>query len=64
MYIEDVVRGQSTGGYTMVYPYQLDYWMPDNTDAKFPRIAMNSSVNGNITMLPPTFGWSTDAIFV
>ena len=47
MYIEDVIRGQSTGGYTMVYPYQMDYWMPDNTGAKFPRIAMNSSVNGN-----------------
>lgn len=47
MYLDDVVRGQSTGGYTMVYPYQLDYWMPDNTDAKYPRIAMNSNVNGN-----------------
>ncbi len=47
MYLDDVVRGQSTGGYTMVYPYQMDYWMPDNTDAKYPRIAMNSNVNGN-----------------
>lgn len=47
MYLDDVVRGQSTGGYTMVYPYQLDYWMPDNTNAKYPRIAMNSNVNGN-----------------
>lgn len=47
MYIDDVVRGQSTGGYTIVYPFQLDYWMPDNRDAKFPRVAMNSNVNGN-----------------
>lgn len=47
MYLDDVVRGQSTGGYTIVYPYQLDYWMPDNTDAKYPRIAMNSNINGN-----------------
>lgn len=47
MYLDDVVRGQSTGGYTMVYPYQLDYWMPDNTDAKYPRIAMSSNVNGS-----------------
>lgn len=47
MYIEDMVRGMSTGGYSMIYPYQLDYWMPDNTDAKYPRIAMNSSINGN-----------------
>lgn len=47
MYLDDVVRGQSTGGYTIVYPYQLDYWMPNNTDAKYPRIAMNSNINGN-----------------
>ncbi len=47
MYLDDVVRGQSTGGYTMVYPYQLDYWMPDNTSAKYPRIAMSSNVNGS-----------------
>jgi len=47
LYIEDVVRGQSTTGYTMVYPYQLDYWMPDNRNATFPRIAMNADINGN-----------------
>lgn len=47
MYLDDVVRGQSTSGYTMVYPYQLDYWMPENRKAKFPRAAMNSSVNGS-----------------
>jgi TonB-linked SusC/RagA family outer membrane protein len=47
LYIDDVVRGQSTGGYSMVYPYQSDYWMPDNRSADYPRIAMNSNVNGN-----------------
>ncbi len=47
IYIDDVVRGQSTGGYTMVYPYQMDYWTPENRGAKFPRIAPSSSINGN-----------------
>lgn len=47
LYVSDVIRGQSTGGYTMVYPFQLDYWMPENRGALFPRIAPSSSVNGN-----------------
>ena len=47
LYLDDIVRGQTTGGYSIVYPYQLDYWMPDNRDAKYPRLAMNSSINGN-----------------
>lgn len=63
MYIEDVVRGQSTGGYTMVYPYQLDYWMPDNTNAKFPRIAMNSSVNGNNNYVTSDF-WLVNGRYI
>jgi TonB-linked SusC/RagA family outer membrane protein len=40
LYIDDVVRG------SMVYPYQLDYWMPDNRSSTFPR-ARDSDVNGN-----------------
>jgi TonB-linked SusC/RagA family outer membrane protein len=47
LYLDSVVRGQDTGGYTFVYPYQSDYWMPDNRNAKFPRAAMNANVNGN-----------------
>lgn len=47
MYLEDVMRAQSTGGYSVVYPFQLDYWTPDNRDAMYPRIAMNSNINGN-----------------
>lgn len=63
MYIEDVIRGQSTGGYTIVYPYQLDYWMPDNRDAKFPRIAMNSSINGNNNYVTSDF-WLVNGRYI
>lgn len=63
MYIEDVVRGQSTGGYTVVYPYQLDYWMPDNRDAKYPRIAMNSNVNGNNNYVQSDF-WLVNGRYI
>ncbi len=58
-YLGDVVRGQSTGGYTTVYPFQLDYWMPDNTGAMFPRIATSSSVNGNNNYTTSDF-WLVD----
>ncbi len=41
MYLGDVLRNQQ------VYPFQLDYWKPDNVDAMFPRLVSNTSVNGN-----------------
>ncbi|EOS19585.1 SusC/RagA family TonB-linked outer membrane protein [Parabacteroides goldsteinii dnLKV18] len=63
MYIEDVVRGQSTGGYSVVYPYQLDYWMPDNRDALYPRIAMNSNVNGNNNYVQSDF-WLVNGRYI
>lgn len=46
LYLDDVVRS-GPGGYMITYPYQLDYWMPDNRSAKYPRPMMNSSENGN-----------------
>lgn len=33
-------------GTTPVYKYHLDYWTPDNTNAKFPRLTSTSSING------------------
>jgi TonB-linked SusC/RagA family outer membrane protein len=63
LYISDVIRGQSTGGYTMVYPFQLDYWMPDNRNALFPRIAPNSSINGNNNYQQSDF-WLTDGRYI
>lgn len=33
--------------YLTRYDYQLDYWTPDNQDAKFPRLLSNQAVNGN-----------------
>ncbi len=63
MYLGDVVRGQSTGGYTTVYDYQLDYWTPDNRDALYPRIAPNSSINGNNNYTTSDF-WLVDGKYI
>jgi len=46
MYIEDVVRSTSIQA-SMVYPYQQDYWMPDNRNALYPRPLVNSATNNN-----------------
>ncbi|MDR1601853.1 MAG: SusC/RagA family TonB-linked outer membrane protein, partial [Tannerella sp.] len=48
IYLDDIVSGVfGSGGYAMVYPYQQNYWMPDNRNAVYPRPIMNTSVNGN-----------------
>ncbi|WP_423126965.1 TonB-dependent receptor [Gaoshiqia sp. Z1-71] len=46
MYLGDVLRNQSSQS-SYVYPFQLDYWTPENTNALYPRLLSNSSVNGN-----------------
>lgn len=38
--------------YLSRYDYQLDYWRPDNQDAKFPRIVSSQSVNGGNNLVP------------
>ena len=38
--------------YLSRYDYQLDYWTPENPDAKFPRIVSTQSVNGSNNLMP------------
>lgn len=38
--------------YLSRYDYQLDYWTPENTNAKFPRIVSTQAVNGGNNTLP------------
>ncbi|WP_341216881.1 TonB-dependent receptor [uncultured Wocania sp.] len=48
MYLGSVLRlNDAQSGSTPVYEFQTDYWTPDNTDAKFPRLAPNAGLNGN-----------------
>lgn len=41
LYLGDVIREWH------VYDFQKDYWTPDNTDAKYPRLMSSSSYNGS-----------------
>ncbi|MFK8281143.1 SusC/RagA family TonB-linked outer membrane protein [Capnocytophaga cynodegmi] len=48
MYMGGVFLGQNpSAGTTPIYEFQLDYWRPDNTSARFPRLVSSNSVNGN-----------------
>lgn len=51
MYAGDALRmssGQTAGGtMPVVFDFQTDYWTPENTNAKFPRLMSNTSLNGN-----------------
>ena len=48
IYLGSSILGQSANaGTTPFYEFQLDYWRPDNTGAKFPRLVSSHSVNGN-----------------
>lgn len=49
LYMGDIIRGSaSANGYPpVVYDFQTDVWMPDNTDARYPRLRSTPSYNGN-----------------
>jgi TonB-linked SusC/RagA family outer membrane protein len=44
IYIGDVIR--NTNANSVRYPFQTDYWTPDNTNAMYPRLISNESFNG------------------
>jgi TonB-linked SusC/RagA family outer membrane protein len=44
-YLGETVMGSSIQT-SMVYPFQQDYWMPDNRDALYPRPLVNTNING------------------
>lgn len=48
MYLSGVTRAETgqTGSMLIIYPYQTNYWTPNNTNAVFPRLMYNSGVNG------------------
>ncbi len=43
--LDEFMRGTHTEALT--YKYQLDFWRPDNTGAKFPRLSNSTGLNGD-----------------
>lgn len=42
-----VMNSGQTGQLPIIYDAQTDFWHPDNTDARFPRLSSNAGFNGN-----------------
>ncbi|MDR2119447.1 MAG: TonB-dependent receptor [Tannerella sp.] len=57
MYLDNVVREG------MVYPYQQDYWMPDNRGALYPRPLVNVNDNGQNNYQTSDF-WLVDGRYI
>lgn len=57
-YQGDGLRAQ----FGVIYPFQTDYWTPENTQSKYPRLASSSSYNGNNNYLESDF-WLIDASY-
>lgn len=60
LYMGDVIRGQ---GQALVYPFQTDFWRPDNRNASFPRLTSSASFNGNNNYVTSDF-WLINTAFV
>lgn len=41
------MNGGQTGELPVIYEYQTDFWTPDNTDARYPRLMSSAGLNGN-----------------
>lgn len=63
MYMGNTVMGTSAMGAYPLYDFQLDYWRPDNTDAKFPRLINAQSVNGQNNVVGSDF-WLINGAYI
>ncbi len=57
LYPGDVIRDGH------VYPFQLDYWTPTNTNAKYPRLMSSSSYNGSNNTVTSDF-WLVNGRYI
>jgi TonB-linked SusC/RagA family outer membrane protein len=64
MYLGSTIRmNDAQSGSTPVYDFQTDYWTVDNTEAKFPRLAPNSGLNGNNNNVTSDF-WLINGAYI
>ncbi|MCE4566964.1 TonB-dependent receptor [Maribellus sp. CM-23] len=45
VYLSNVIRNSNVE--SIKYPFQTDYWTPENTNATYPRVISNEGFNGN-----------------
>lgn len=49
------MSGGQTGELPVIYDYQTDYWRPDNTNARYPRLMSGGGLNGNNNFVSSNF---------
>lgn len=57
------MNGGQTGEFPVIYDYQEDYWRPDNTDARYPRLMSSAGLNGNNNYVSSDF-WLVNGAFL
>ncbi|TKG92925.1 SusC/RagA family TonB-linked outer membrane protein [Puteibacter caeruleilacunae] len=45
VYLDDIMRNRNAS--SIRYGFQTDFWTPENTDARYPRLISNENFNGN-----------------
>lgn len=49
------MNGGQAGELPVIYDYHTDFWTPDNTDAKYPRLMSSAGLNGNNNYVSSSF---------
>ena len=58
VYLENIL--QNTNASSIKYPFQTDYWTPDNTNSRYPRLISNDNLNGGNNTVTSDF-WLVNA---
>ena len=58
-----ILQGSDTQNPPVIYDSQTDYWTPQNTDARYPRLHSNPGYNGNNNVATSDF-WLVDSKYI
>lgn len=57
------MHGGQTAELPVIYDYQTDFWTPDNTDARYPRLTSNPGATGNNNFATSDF-WLVNGAYI
>lgn len=61
--MSSTLKGNDSNSTPIVYDFQTDFWTPDNTDSKFPRLHSSQGYNGSNNVASSDF-WLLDAKYI
>lgn len=63
IYMGNTLQGSDSAMPPIVYDFQTDFWTPDNTDSRFPRLHSAPGFNGSNNTVTSSF-WLVDAKYI